>query len=226
MKLVLYSGGHASQNQILDAELIRLVGKRAEKISMTFIPASSWRMREQFAEFFGDFKRFGVKKTLCLPVDEPVSARDLKQALASDVIYLGGGNTFNFLKQLRGKGLLPQLRSYAKDGGVLAGLSAGAILLTPNIRMAGIPKRTADVNEVGLKNEQALGLVKFEFHPHYTKRRWENAEISKYAKKLSYPVYACPDGSGIVIEAGRTSFIGQAHAFIGAKRFAEIDEVQ
>jgi dipeptidase E len=226
MKLLLYSGGHASQNQHLDSELLRLVGKRNEKISLTFVPASSWRVREQFAEFFGDFRRFGVKKTLCLPVDVPIGKKDLDQAFKSDVIYLGGGNTFNFLNNLKTNGFLPKLKSYVKKGGVLAGLSAGAIIMTPNIRMASIPARTADANEIGIKDLLALNLVKFEFHPHYSKKRWENAEISKYAQKLSHPVYACPDGSGIIIESGKISFLGQAYAFIGSNRFAEIDEVQ
>ena len=226
MKLVLYSGGHAAQNRSLDEELLRLTGKRPDRVRMTFVPASSDRIRQQFADFFGDFKRFGVKSTRCLPVDLPIARSDLEKALHSDVIYLGGGNTYGFLKNLRERGLISKLRKFVKEGGVLGGLSAGAILMTPNIHMAAIPRRTADCNEVKLRDLKALALVKFEFHPHYCKRRWENKELGDYAKKLSHPIYACPDGSGIVIESARTSFIGQAYAFIGSKRFAEIDEVQ
>lgn len=225
MKLVFYSGGAADQNHDLDEELLRLTNLPSKKISMCFIPASSHGLRQQFAEFFGDFKRFGVKKTYCFPVDVDFTAKELKEILRSDVIYLGGGNTYYFLKSLREKKLFPHLARYAKRGGVLAGLSAGAIMMTPNIQMAGIPRRTADSNEVKIKKLKSMGLVNFEYHPHYMKKRWENAELLRYSKQISWPLFACPDGSGLVVEGKNINIVGEAHAFIKGKHFKDLDKI-
>lgn len=225
MNLVLYSGGHAGQNRALDEEMLELLARRRNRVRMTFIPSSSWKLREQFAEFFDDFHRFGIRNTFCLPVDAPVAEADLKRAFASDIIYLGGGNTYYFLKCLRARHLFSRLRNYARNDGVLAGLSAGAIIMTPNIHMAGIPKRTADHNEVRLKNLRALNLAPFEFHPHYGRKRWENAELLRYSKTIDHPLYACPDGAGIIVQGKSIRFVGHAHAFVHGKYFAEIDQV-
>ena len=66
-------------------------------------------------------------------MDVSFTRNDLHKALGSDVIYLAGGNTFYFLRNLRKSGLIPQLKKFVEQGGVLVGLSASAIIFTPNI---------------------------------------------------------------------------------------------
>ena len=93
-------------------------------------------------------------------------ARSAKTTLlASDVIYLSGGNTYYFLHHLRRSGPIPVLREFVARGGVLAGLSAGAILMTPHIGLAGYPSFDRDENDVGLRNEASLALVDFALPP-------------------------------------------------------------
>ena len=48
--------------------------------------------------------------------------------MGCDAIHLTGGNTFQFSYWLRERGLDAELKRYAKAGGVLIGVSAGAIL--------------------------------------------------------------------------------------------------
>lgn len=55
------------------------------------------------------------------------------------MVYLSGGNTFHYPLHLRRSGLIHALRDFADRGGVLAGLSAGAILATPHIGLAAHP---------------------------------------------------------------------------------------
>ena len=64
---------------------------------------------------------------------------NLSELLKSDLIFLGGGNTFYFLKHLKSTGLIDELKTFAANGGVLCGLSAGAIIMTPHVHTASFP---------------------------------------------------------------------------------------
>ena len=134
------------------------------------------------------------------------------------MIYLAGGNTFYFLKHLRKSGLIPQLKQFVEGGGVLAGLSAGAIILTPNIGTAGPPLPEPDDNDVKLKNLRSLGLVRFEFYPHYISTPKTNQAIIQYSRTTKNPIFACPDGSGITINGKRMTFIGKVIMFSWGKK--------
>jgi dipeptidase E len=221
MKLVFYSGGDLKQNTQLDEELVKMLHAAAGKgrsPRMTFIPSSSWRLDYYFREFVEYYEEYGIDNLECLPIDRPFDREQLQRCLEGEAIYLSGGNTYYFLKSLKECDMLPKLRKYVEKGGILVGLSAGSIIMTPNIRMAGIPSFDSDLNEVGLKQLGSLGLVKFEFHPHYNGRKRVDEELKKYSKTLNYPLYASFDGAGVVVDGDKISFVGGVTAFMNGDK--------
>ena len=57
--------------------------------------------------------------------------------LESDVLIITGGNTFVLLNHLRESGLIPAVKQFAQtEGKTILGFSAGAIIMSPTIRMA------------------------------------------------------------------------------------------
>lgn len=220
MKLVLYSGGQERSNHFLHRALIGLTGKSRSK-RMTYIPFCADGAGLFFHRFSRRYRAYGGTEFHCLPVDQEMSERAIQKALNGDVIYLAGGNTYYFLKHLQESGLLPRLRKYAREGGVLAGLSAGALILTPCIRLAGIPKLNADENEVKLKDLRALNLTHFEFSPHFTGHPPSERELELYSRKLDYPIYACKDGGGIVVDESLHRFeaFGQVYVFHQGRKY-------
>ena len=217
MKLVLYGGGHDFENRILDHELIKLAGKQANQ--MTFIPAESYMSHLDFSEVVEQYRPQGIQRFIHFPVDNPYTEVLKNEAFSSDIIYLSGGNTFSFLKSLRKAKLMGELKEFIKRGGILTGLSAGAILMTNNIATAGFPEFDRDENDVNVKNLKALNLVNFEFFPHYrNSKRYERALLD-HSKRRAVPVYGCPDGTGIVINHEKTTFIGKIHCFYQGKKF-------
>lgn len=218
MKLVFYSGGTAEENLPLDHALLNLCQK-SKDIVFTFIPSHSYMSDQEFQEVIEHYRPLGVKKFLKLDVDNAHSSVLRKSVLKSDIIHLGGGNTYYFLKYLKKSNLLGELKKWVDNGGVLSGLSAGGIIMTNNIDTAGFPFFDCDDNEENIKNFNAMNLVNFEFFPHYKNSKRYDNDLSLHSTKTPRPVYACPDGTGIVVNGNEISFIGKSACFCQGKKF-------
>lgn len=216
MKLLFYSGGQQAANRDLHQELMDLTGKR-QKISMTYIPFCLEDSQIFFRRSVKRYQRFGATRFHCFPIDtpKPPTAAEIKKALSSDIVYLAGGNTFYFLSWLKRRKLLGALREYVRQGGVLAGLSAGAHIMTPHIALAGLKGLDPDENEVGLKSLSALGLVSFEFMAHFWANQRSLKIMRKYSSQSGNSIYACADGGGIVINGDSFTVHGKTWIFHG-----------
>lgn len=216
MKLVFYSGGDSRENRSLDDELINLINKKDPLFS--FIPASSYLSEHDFKDFVDQYRKLGVRRFIHFPIDVPFDRILIKEVFKSDHIHLGGGNTFYFLKHLRSQKLLPLLKDFVNRGGVLSGLSAGAIMMTPDITTAGYPSFDCDENYDNLKNLNALNLVEMDFFPHYKNSNRYDVEFRKLSKITGRGLLACPDGSGMVINGDKITYIGQCWLFYKGRK--------
>jgi dipeptidase E len=88
---------------------------------------------------------------------------DAYEVLAqSQAVLVGGGNTFNLLKETQDRGLLEAIRMKVADEGVpYIGWSAGTNLACPTIRT------TNDMPIVEPASFRAFGFVPFQINPHY-----------------------------------------------------------
>jgi dipeptidase E len=214
MRLIIYSGGDHDQNKTLDAELVRQIGRTGR---ITYIPASAQGGTKYFPTWKDDKRRAGLRHFYQFAIDAPFSPKQCNEAFRSEAIFLSGGNTFYFLKQLRKQHMLPVIRAYLRSGGLLIGVSAGSIMMTPDITTAGLVPWESDKNEVGLKDLKALHLVNFEVYPHYRSEPHCDAILKRYSERKKRTLYALPDSSGIVRTDGILSFHGAVTCFQGGK---------
>ncbi|HXH76403.1 MAG TPA: Type 1 glutamine amidotransferase-like domain-containing protein [Bacteriovoracaceae bacterium] len=217
MKLVFFSGGDDQANLSLDKSFIELIGKKNPVV--TFIPSSSYLSEQEFRTFVRHYCKYKITRFIHFPVDVPFDRILFQEVMRSDAIHMAGGNTFYFLNSLRKAKLFPQLRTFVEQGGVLTGLSAGAILMTENIEMAAYPEFDRDENVVNLTNLSALNLVDFLFFPHFKNSSRYDAAFKKYTKSNSKIIYACPDGAGIVVNNGELRFVGRCFAYSAGHKF-------
>ena len=70
-------------------------------------------------------------------------------------MYIGGGNTFRLLAEIRKYGFEPALQDFAYRGKPIYGGSAGAAILGRDIRTV----NHIDNDDVGLMNTSALDLA-------------------------------------------------------------------
>lgn len=212
MNLVLFSGGGIRENRRLHEEFRSMLEGKRNPV-LTYVPSDKEDAREEFREIQRRFRPLGIRRFRLIPIDGAWSPEREKLLLSSDAIFLGGGNTYYFLKHLKARKLLAKLKRYSRKGGILLGLSAGSILMTPSVGTAAVPSHDSDENEVGIRDQRAMGLVKFEFSPHYERMKRSDQELLRYSRRLDYPVYACRDGEGIVVRDGTIRFVGRVNVF-------------
>lgn len=217
MKLVFYSGGDENDNRHLDRGVIDLIGKKNPVV--TFIPSSSYLSEQEFRSFVRHYSKYKITRFIHFPVDVPFDRILFQEVMRSDAIHMSGGNTFYFLNSLRKAKLFPQLRSFVQKGGVLTGLSAGAIMMTENIEMAAYPEFDCDENIVNITNLSALNLVDFLFFPHFKNSSRYDAAFKKYTKANEKIIYACPDGAGIIVNDQELRFVGKCYVFANGHKF-------
>lgn len=85
--------------------------------------------------------------------------------LQKDVIYINGGNPFHLLEQVKKSGADRVLAELAQKGTVIVGVSAGAALLGPDIRI--VHHFTPQLNAQNIKDFSALVLTDKRIFPHY-----------------------------------------------------------
>ncbi|EPZ51840.1 peptidase family S51 [Bacteriovorax sp. BAL6_X] len=217
MKIGLYGGGDFSDNVEIDEHILELCN--SDSPSITYIPAGSYESELEFIDLIMAYKKIGFKRFIHFPVDHEFDRTLKEEALQSDVIHLGGGNTFYFLKHLKESGMFEELIDYVGRGGVLTGLSAGAIITTPNILTASFPPWDRDDNEDNVTDFEAMNIVDFEFFPHYRKSKRYDDELKRHSILSLYPIYACPDGSGLVVTDEEIVVHGECYIFENGQKF-------
>ena len=209
-KLVLYSDQIVGKTDAIDQRLLRLIGKAAPSIG--YVPSSSDPERFFWGQVCAYYAALGASVEVYLELDAHFSEDVLPTLLSCDAIHLSGGNTFYFLHWLKQRAMLPVLREYVAGGGVLIGVSAGAILMTPDVSTSAL---CGDTFVEELSDPSALGLVDFQFLPHFEPGEANIAEIAAHQRRFPAPLYACPDGGGIVVDGADVEFFGEVEKFGG-----------
>ncbi|MCM1989243.1 Type 1 glutamine amidotransferase-like domain-containing protein [Oceanirhabdus seepicola] len=204
-KLILYSDQIIGKTKKVDNELLNLLEKNNPSIG--YIPSCSDFTRKYFNQRIEYYKALGIHDLQYFDIDKEYEETRIMDIFKCDAIHLSGGNTFYFLHLLKKRGFIELLKSYVNNGGILIGISAGSIIMTKTIDLAGYGE-DSDENIIGLEITDSLGFVDFEFYPH-----WDGSEnildsLNTYAKKKDCAVYACKDGDGIVINDDEIKLIG------------------
>jgi dipeptidase E len=79
----------------------------------------------------------------------------------ADAIVIGGGNTWQLVRQLHELGLMEPIRKKVRSGAPYIGWSAGSNVACPTLRT------TNDMPIVDPLGFETLGLVPFQINPHY-----------------------------------------------------------
>ncbi|OCP01759.1 hypothetical protein BC374_03055 [Ensifer sp. LC13] len=205
LNLILYSDQTYADCSAIDLRLVDLLKARGTGNRIAYVGSGPEPDRSFFFAGQVYYGRLGLDLRLFFDLDEPHSADDIAALFASDAIHLAGGHTGGFLERLKRSNLLAPLRDWALSGGVLVGVSAGAILMGPTIATDGpfIGQRPEDVTD-----GEALDLLPFEFFPHLGDDDTYLPALVRYSVSTPRPIVACKDSDGVVVTGGRIECFG------------------
>jgi dipeptidase E len=107
-------------------------------------------------------------------------------------LFIGGGNTYWLLHQLRASGFGDAIRQYAQQGGVVYGGSAGAIVLGANISTCA----HIDHNDVGITDLHGLDLL--DGHAVWCHYRAADFPLTQvFVRRTRLPTYLLAETTGL-----------------------------
>ena len=144
------------------------------------------------------------------------SAEELARKHLEDYsfLFIGGGNTFRLLSEIKRVHMFEPIREYLRNGGVAFGGSAGAIIFGEDLESCALD----DDNDVGLKDTAGFDVLSgVSFLCHFTNRIPEHDQRSeKYLLEISKhrKVYALPEEDTLFLNETELEEIGDRPYFI------------
>lgn len=137
---------------------------------------------------------------------EELAVKNLEDYCA---LFIGGGNTYKLLDDLKVSGAFEKIKDYIEHDGVVFGGSAGAIIFGADLEACALD----DVNEVGLEDIAGFDVLNgISLLCHYTNRTKEKDEASReYLAELTRKkggVLALPEEDTIFVNDGEVEVIG------------------
>lgn len=193
--LILSGGGDPKQVRPIDEFFAAHIDKTQKVL---YIPVAMERKvftYEQCLDWFtSTYKTFGIQNIEMLT--------DLQNTEIPDdtaAVFIGGGNTYKLLKELRDSGFDKKLLGYLNNKGTVYGGSAGAMIFGKTIETE---IHTGSKN-YGLTDLSALNLLNgHDLWCHYTSA--DDQLISEYPR----PLYILSEESGMIVQNGEITSIG------------------
>jgi len=188
MKIIAIGGGeigrpgYSIETTQIDKEIIRLTGKKNPRL--LFIPTASSDSElyfETVKKYFG--KKLGCKTDVLYLIKDKVTRKQIENKIySSDIIYVGGGNTFKLMNVWRKMGVDKILMKAKEKDIVLSGVSAGAICW---FKYGNSDSRKFKNPKASLIKVSGLNFIPILFCPHYDIEKDRKLDLKKMMKKTS-----------------------------------------
>lgn len=174
-----------------------------------YIPSESDTKRRYVSKIQDRYADLGISDLRYFDLGDEYDSSELPKLLECDAIHLSGGDPFPFLSAVKDRGFRTHLKQYLESGGLLIGVSAGAMILSRSLGLADEDAAPSKRKH----NAPALKFFDFEFYPHFQGDEQTSCELTHYAKAHKTDVYACDDNGGIFLRDGNIALLGPVVLF-------------
>lgn len=203
--LILAGGGDAPDSKPLDTLFLSLLKQK----KILYIPIA-WKdadFNKCHSWFNSTFYNLGFTNTRMWTDIKNKKYEDLE---AFGGIYLGGGNTFSLLHDLKSSNFKQLLSKFIDSNRPVYGGSAGAIVFGKSIETASFGT-DSDTNDVKLKDFSGFNLVNdFSIQCHYDGD--QDKELLEFSK--SHAVIALSERTGLLVQDKEIKVIGFESAYV------------
>lgn len=217
MKLILSGGGSGQQSKGVDSLFASLL----VNTNILYIPVAMDRNKHSHDEClawmengfapYGDFQ-------ITLLDENGMENISYEEMIKYGGIFIGGGNTFKLLKILRETGFENKLKKLLTETETpVIGGSAGALIFAQSIETA----EPYDPNNFGVTDFKGMNLINgMNIWVHYIESM--DDLVMEYIKRLGTEIIAIPEDSGLFIDNGKVSVVGEN----SVKRFPVMEVIE
>lgn len=205
-RIILYSDFKPGTSDLVDqCFLEQLHGSRCR---IGYIPSDSDLKRRYFSKIEDQYLKLGISDLFYFDLGEEYNPDSIPRLMDCDAIHLSGGDPFKFLELVKKRNFAKQLTQYLAKGGLLVGISAGAMILSKSLGLA-------DEDQLFGKSRahapvvRGLGIYDFEFFPHYKEDDGTRVALAAYAKRTQTGVIACDDDAGVFLSQENVTILGR-----------------
>ena len=199
-KLYLSGGGDSEQTYNADKQVFQNVKK------ILYIPLA-WDEDETYESCREWFESM-------LSLHKKIEYEMIKTSSANielsniDLIYIGGGNTFKLLKELKESDLAEKIMTFLNDGGLVYGGSAGAIIWGKSIEICQYGD-FPDENKVNIKDFSGFNIVNgYDVQCHYDEKDFQSH--AKYSKSKHRTIIAIPNEAVLEFDGKNFRVLGSS----------------
>lgn len=194
-KLYLAGGGVAEQSRHIDARFVAEIPHSKRLLYWSMALRGKRPPDDCLGWIQSTLGRYGIDDIVMWDDFTGHTESDLRNF---DAVYIGGGNTYQLLGELRSSGFDSYLANFANSGCPVYGGSAGAAILGCNIETVA----HIDTNAVGLEHFAALDLAGgAAIWVHYDPA--DDPAIVECAERLGCPILAIAENGGVVLVDGK-----------------------
>lgn len=223
MKLILNGGGSGERIK----ESLELFAREVAGGKVLYVPLAwvNGKMEECINWFVGEVSKFGISN-----IEQILDPHDITKEKLNETsgVFIGGGNSYQLLKALKETQAFENLKEYVKNGGLIMGGSAGALIFGECIDTCLKDELTIkscnDENIVGLKDTKGFDCINgYSILPHYKKLPEQYPDTQKRVDRLlkqGYKLICLPEETSLWINGEQTKIIGKqpAEIFNGKKK--------
>jgi len=214
--LVIIGGREEKEGscQIL-REVAKKVGGAGKRLCIATVAS---KMGDELWESYRDvFHRLGVKKISHLSVVErhdPIDLKALKMVKESDAIFFTGGDQLKITSELGGTAVAEAMHELYESGGLIAGTSAGAAVMSETMLVAG-PGATSVKVRSELRMAPGLGFVKdMIIDQHFAERGRISRLISAVSHNPKYLGVGIDENTAVVVEGKNFRVVGEGAIYV------------
>ena len=209
MKLVLIGGGEIGrgttsyETKEIDEEIVKFSGK--EKPKLLFIGLAS-NFADSYYDYVKNIYRELGCETMYLKKKNVTKNPDIvkNKIQEADIIYIGGGDTIKLMDTVKEYHIDELLIEAAKRDCVIAGISAGAILLSnKGLSDSYILRGESD----DYKYVEGLNIIDINICPHYHSDDKKQEDLEKILKNTKDEVYGIENCTALKVNNKKITVI-------------------
>jgi cyanophycinase len=209
-------GGHEDRDPKGDRTILREVAKRVRKGKLVLATVASRRPEGYFEEYQQAFEDLGIGELVELYLHDRGEAWDKEKLEVLDDaagVFFSGGDQLRITSQIGDTGIEAKVRALFQRGGVVAGTSAGAAVMSETMLVRGTSRETHRIGDLHMA--PGLGLLRDVIvDQHFAERGRFGRLIGAVAQNPRVLGMGVDENTAAVVDRDRLHVIGAGAVYI------------